>query len=362
MSNAFGIPAGPHPSPTTGDEILFERRGAAGVVTLNRPRALNAVTHSMVRALALQLDVWAADPAITRVIVTAAGERAFSAGGDIRALYEQGRAGRHDEQLAFWRDEYPLNAAIKRYRKPYVCLIDGIVMGGGVGISVHGSHRVAGDRFSFAMPEVGIGFFPDVGATWFLPRMPGELGAYCALTGERLNAADARAAGVATHRVSSARFPQLVEALCSDVSVDAVLAAFDEPAGEGPVAAQRELIDRAFVGDSVETILDRLDAAAAENPFAAAAAGTIRGKSPVSLKIALAQVRGGAGWDFDECMRVEFRIVSRIVHGHDFYEGVRAVIVDKDNAPQWAPASLAAVGKADVEHYFAALGSDELAL
>jgi enoyl-CoA hydratase len=347
---------------TTAHDILFERRGAAGIVTLNRPKALNAVTHGMVRALALQLDAWANDPAITRVVVTAAGERAFSAGGDIRALYDQGRAGRHDEQLAFWRDEYPLNAAIKRYRKPYVSLIDGIVMGGGVGVSVHGSHRVAGDRFSFAMPEVGIGFFPDVGATWFLPRMPGELGAWCALTGERLNAADALAGGVATHRVASSRFADLLDALCGDVSVDAVLAAFHEPPGEGPVAAQRALIDRAFVGERVEAILDRLDAESAGSAFAAAAARTIRGKSPMSLKIALAQVRGGANWDFEECMRVEFRIVSRVVHGHDFYEGVRAVIVDKDNAPQWSPASLAAVGRADVEHYFAALGADELAL
>ena len=173
------------------DDILFERRGAAGIITLNRPKALNAVTHAMVLALRGQLARWADDPAITRVVITAAGERAFSAGGDIRALYDLGLAGRRDEALQFWRDEYPLNVAIKTYRKPYIALIDGIAMGGGVGVSVHGSHRIAGDRFSFAMPEVGIGFFPDVGATWFLPRMPGELGTYCALTGERCGVADA---------------------------------------------------------------------------------------------------------------------------------------------------------------------------
>jgi enoyl-CoA hydratase len=170
------------------DDILFERRGAAGIVTLNRPKALNAVTHAMVLALRTQLTRWADDHAVTRVVITATNGRAFSAGGDIRALCDLGKAGRHDEALQFWRDEYPLNAAIKNYRKPYVALIDGIAMGGGVGVSVHGSHRVAGDRFSFAMPEVGIGFFPDVGATWFLPRMPGELGTYCALTGERFGA------------------------------------------------------------------------------------------------------------------------------------------------------------------------------
>ena len=172
------------------------------------------------------------------MLVTAAGGRAFSAGGDLRAVYDAGRAGRQDEALDFWRAEYPLNALIKTYRKPYVALIDGIVMGGGVGISVHGSHRVAGDRFLFAMPEVGIGFFPDVGATWFLPRMPGELGTYCALTGERLDAADALGAGIATHRVASSRWPDLIEALCGTTPVDAVLGAFAEPRG-------REQIDGA---------------------------------------------------------------------------------------------------------------------
>src|SRR5689334_2149750 len=187
----------------TEPEILFDRRGAAGLVTLNRPKALNAVSHGMVRALRAQLDAWATDDAVTRVVITGAGDRAFSAGGDIRALTDLGKADRHEEARQFWRDEYALNAVIKNYRKPYIAMIDGIVMGGGVGISVHGSHRIAGDRYAFAMPEVGIGFFPDIGATWFLPRLPGKLGTYCALTGERLDAADGVAAGVATHRVAS---------------------------------------------------------------------------------------------------------------------------------------------------------------
>src|SRR5205085_9278020 len=188
------------------------------------------------------LDIWKNDAAVTRVVMTAAGERAFSAGGDIRALYELGRAGRQDEALRFFREEYTLNAAIKRYPKPYVSLIDGIVMGGGVGVSVHGSHRVAGDRFQFAMPEIGIGFFPDVGATWVLPRMPGQTGAWCALTGERMRTADSVATGVATHHVRSPRFPDLLDALCGNVSVDALLGAFAEDAGEGPVMARRAAI------------------------------------------------------------------------------------------------------------------------
>jgi enoyl-CoA hydratase len=344
-------------------DILFERRGAAGLVTLNRPQALNAVTHAMVRALRVQLDRWANDPAITRVVISAAGERAFSAGGDIRALYDLGCAGRHDEALQFWRDEYPLNVAIKNFRKPYVALIDGIVMGGGVGVSVHGSHRVAGDRFQFAMPEVGIGFFPDVGATWFLPRMPGELGTYCGLTGERFGSADAVAAGLATHRIPSARFAALLDGLTGTLSVDALLAAFAEPAGEGPILARRGAIDRLFAGDRIEDILAALDRETGdEAEWARKTAAAIRTKSPLSLKLALAQVRRGKAWDFETCMRAEFRIVSRVIHGSDFYEGVRAVIVDKDNKPRWRPATLADVSEAEVERHFAGRGADELVL
>ncbi|MBV9556840.1 MAG: enoyl-CoA hydratase/isomerase family protein [Pseudolabrys sp.] len=348
------------------NDILFERRGAAGVVTLNRPQALNAVTHAMVLALRAQLDAWAADDAITRVVVTANGGKAFSAGGDIRALTDLGNAGKYDEALAFWRDEYPLNALIKNYRKPYISLIDGIVMGGGVGISVHGSHRVAGDRCSFAMPEVGIGFFPDVGATWFLPRMPGELGTYCALTGERFNTADAATCGLATHRVPSERFPMLLEGLYGTTSVDAVIAAFAAPPGEAAISVRRRAIDHCFRANDVEEILTTLEnevtAGRADGEWAAKALATIRIKSPTSLKLALAQVRRGADWDFDTCMRAEYRIVSRIVHGHDFYEGVRAVIVDKDNKPRWQPADLAQVSVADIERHFAPLASGELHL
>jgi enoyl-CoA hydratase len=329
----------------------------------------------MVRTLCEALEHWRDDGAVSRVIVTAAGGRAFSAGGDLRAIYEAGRAGRQEESIGFWRDEYALNAAIKHYPKPYIALIDGIVMGGGVGVSVHGSHRIAGDRFEFAMPEVGIGFFPDVGATWFLPRLPGEIGTFCALTGERLKAADALAAGVATHRIASARFAELVEALCGAVSVDAILAAFAEPTspspqkgGEkqgGPVTARRQLIDRIFAAGSVEEILARLDAeavtAGSDARWAGEVAAMIRTKAPLSLKIALAQMRRGRNWSFEECMRAEFRVVSRVAYGHDFYEGIRAVIIDKDNRPDWRPPTLAEATAESVERHFAPLES-ELAL
>jgi len=340
-------------------DILFERRGAAGIVTLNRPKALNAVTHGMVLALRAQLDAWATDDAVTRVVIVGVGDRAFSAGGDIRALYDLGRVGRYDEALRFWRDEYLLNVVIKNYRKPYVALIDGIVMGGGVGVSVHGSHRVAGDKFQFAMPEVGIGFFPDVGATWFLPRMPGELGTYCALTGERFTAGDGVGAGLATHRIPSARFAALLDGLGGTLSVAAVLSAFAESVEEGLILRQRATIDRLFKGDRVEEILAALDREAASGGedanWAGRTANTIRGKSPLSLKLALAQVRRGKSYDFATCMRTEFRIVSRVIHGNDFYEGVRAVIVDKDNKPRWQPATLADVSETEVELHFAPL-------
>jgi enoyl-CoA hydratase len=341
-------------------DLLLDRRDAAGIVTLNRPAALNAVNRGMVRTLRGALECWRHDDAVTRVIVTAAGGKAFSAGGDLRAIYEAGRAGRQQESLDFWREEYALNNAIKHYPKPYVALIDGIVMGGGVGVSVHGSHRVAGDRFDFAMPEVGIGFFPDVGATWFLPRLPGGTGTYCALTGARLKAADAVDCGIATHRVPSARFAELAEALCGAAPVDDVLAGFASPAllGEkGSIAAHRGAIDRIFAAGSVEDILAGLDESRASGAdhgeWAAGVAATIRTKAPLSLKIALAQMGRGRLLPFAECMQAEFRIVSRVVYGHDFYEGIRAVIVDKDNRPHWMPPSLAEVTADAVEKHFA---------
>ncbi|MGD9847414.1 MAG: enoyl-CoA hydratase/isomerase family protein [Variibacter sp.] len=351
---------------TLAPEILFERRGAAGLVTLNRPQALNAVTHPMVRALATKLAEWAKDPAVTRVIVKAAGERAFSAGGDIRVLYDLGRGGKHADALRFWREEYTLNTLIKRYPKPYIALIDGIVMGGGVGVSIHGSHRVAGDRFQFAMPEVGIGFFPDVGATWFLPRMPGQTGTYCALTGERLRAADALATGIVTHHVASERWRDLTEALCGTTPVDAVLSAFHEPLGLGPLTVRRKAVDTLFALDHVEDLVATLDDEAISGSesagFAGATAALMRSKSPTSLKIALAQMRFGKKASFTDCMKLEFRIVSRVVRGHDFYEGVRALIIDKDRQPRWRPETLAEVNDAEIAQYFTPLESGELEL
>jgi enoyl-CoA hydratase len=336
-------------------EVLFEKRGRAGIVTLNRPKALNALNSNMVRMIHPQLVAWAADPSVELVIVRGAGEKAFCAGGDIRQLHDWGRAG-DPEMLAFYHEEYRLNAFIKRYPKPYVALVDGIVMGGGVGMSAHGSHRVAGDRLMFAMPETGIGFFPDVGGTFFLPRMPGRVGTWLALTAARLGQADALWAGFATHGIASADFPAVIDALAENGDPDATLSAFARPAEAAAVEARLVVIDRCFSAGTVEEILARLDAETGEHAeWAAKQAATIRQKSPTSLKIALRQMREGANAAFEDCMRIEYRIVSRIPQGVDFYEGVRAVIIDKDNTPKWRPDRLEDVTDADVDAYFAPL-------
>jgi len=342
-------------------EVICEKQGRAGVITLNRPRALNALTLGMVRDMRKALDAWAGDTEVTRIVVQGAGEKAFCAGGDIRRLTDLLQAGQGDEALAFWREEYQLNIAIKRYPKPYVSLIDGIVMGGGVGVSLHGSHRVAGERYLFAMPEVGIGFFPDVGATYALPRLPGQTGMYLALTGDRVKRADAVMLGLATHAVGSEAIEPLRQALIAGEPVDEALARASVDPGPAPLAEHRALIDECFSAESVAAVLERLEeAAGAGSDFAARTAAGMRTKSPTSMSIAFEQVRRGATLDFEEAMKTEFRIVSRIGDGKDFFEGVRAVIIDKDNQPRWEPATLDAVTREAVERHFAGLGPQEL--
>ncbi|AWN53977.1 enoyl-CoA hydratase/isomerase family protein [Methylobacterium sp. 17Sr1-1] len=335
---------------TADGAVLCERRGAAGLITLNRPKALNALTLEMVRAMRAALDAWAADPAVTRVVVQGAGERAFCAGGDIRRIHEEGSAGKFEEAQTFFREEYELNALIQRYPKPYVALIDGIVMGGGVGVSVHGSHRVAAERTAFAMPETGIGFFPDVGATYALPRLPGFVGTYLALTGERIGQGDVLAFGLGTHAAPAARFDAIRDALSEGGPVEAAIGHHDAPA-PGPLHAERALIESCFSADSVPEVLARLDAAGSD--FAQKSAATIRTRSPTSLVLALAQMRRGASLSFPEAMRLEYRILCRILRGHDFYEGVRSVLIDRDGKPDWRPATLEAVQASDIEAHFA---------
>jgi enoyl-CoA hydratase len=342
-------------------EVIIQRRGHAGWIELNRPKALNALNLGMVRTIAAALDEFEADKGIARIVVTGAGGRAFCAGGDIRLLYEQGKAGDHAAQLAFWREEYILNQRIKRYPKPYVSLIDGIVMGGGVGLSAHGSHIVAGERYVFAMPEVGIGFFPDVGASYVLPRLPHRVGRYFALTGERANAGDAIAFGLAHAFVASAQLGELAKALEGEEATDDILTRFRTEPPASSLGSDAGLIERCFVNETVSDCLAALEAAAKEGAaLAGRALAAMMAKSPTSQAIALRQMQVGAEASFEEAMGVDFRIVSRICHGHDFYEGVRAVIVDKDNRPAWRPAAHADVTPEDINAYFAPLGADDL--
>ena len=343
------------------DEVLFERQGRAGVITLNRPKALNALTLSMVDAMTAQLKAWRDDRDVEMIIVRGAGEKAFCAGGDIRALYDSGKAGT-PYVIDFYAREYRLNTLIKRYPKPYVALINGIVMGGGVGVSVHGSVRVCGEGTMFAMPETGIGLFPDVGGTYFLPRCPGETGMYLALTGARLDVTDARYAGIATHVVPQAQHASLLDALCNTADpLEKVLArhaviAQDKPKLEG----LRTAIDAHFAAPSLEALFASLSAGS--TLFEEQALKTLKTKSPTSLKVAFRQVREGARLGFEDCMRLEFRLTNRFMRAADFYEGVRAVIIDKDNAPRWNPPSIGEVVAADVDRYFAPLEGGDLEL
>jgi enoyl-CoA hydratase len=356
----MATPAAPDSSPEP--EARIERRGRAGFVVLNRPRALNALTLGMVRTIAGALDAFEGDPSVERVVALGAGGRAFCAGGDIRKLYEQGRAGDHASQLTFWREEYILNQRIKRFPKPYISLIDGIVMGGGVGLSLHGSHRVASERCVFAMPEVGIGFFPDVGATHLLPRVPHRIGVYLAATGLRADAGDMVALGLATSFTPSGALPALERALADEAGpADAILAAHAAAPPPSPLLARAPLIEAAFARLDATAIRSALETPAREgDEFAKLALAALAKKSPTSQGIALRQMELGAGLDFEAAMRTEFRIVSRICRGHDFYEGVRATIIDKDDSPRWRPAAGEPVPPEAIAAYFAPLGPDEL--
>lgn len=340
-----------------GGDIRFARQGRAGIVTLTRAKALNALTRDMVNALARALEAWRDDPAIGLVVLKAEG-RAFCAGGDIVDVYKAGKEGRL--LVDFFADEYRTNAAIEAFPKPYVSLIDGIVMGGGVGISAHGSHRVVTENTVFAMPEVGIGFFPDVGGSHLLPRLRGASGMYLGLTGNRIRWGDQLHVGFATHAVKSEALATLADRLAEGDDVDAVLAGFSEnPAPETP-GENWQSIDRCFSKDSLEDILASLSFA--DGAFEAGLAEAIAKRSPTSLKVAFRQIVEGKGRSMAECMNMEFRILNRMLAGHDFYEGIRAAVIDKDNRPVWQPATLEEVSAEAVDAYFAPLGEGELGL
>ncbi len=347
-------------------DVSIRQQGGLGRITLTRPSALHALNTPMCGDILAALTAWAADPSIQLLLIDHQdGTRGFCAGGDIRMLAESG-AGDAAEARAFFRTEYRMNAALEAFPKPILSIIDGVTMGGGVGLSVHGSHRVATERTVFAMPETGIGLFPDVGGGWFLPRLGGELGTWLALTGARLKGSDVVAARVATHFLPSELVPaltnQIEEADFSAGAADLlneILARLTHAVPKASFEPHREVIDRCFGSDTAEDILSALDTE--QTDWARTEAATLRAKSPETVKVALRQLREGrAAVTFEDNMRIEFRIGWRKVQSADFFEGVRAVIIDKDNTPAWSPARFEDVSDADVARYFEPLGANEL--
>ena len=348
----------------TEPELVVRQEGAAGIIRLNRPKALNALTLEMTRGVVAALDVFEVDPNVTLVLLEGAGERGLCAGGDIRGLYESARAG-SDLGKIFWREEYILNARIAKYPKPYVAYMDGLVMGGGVGLAAHGGHRIVTEKTKMGMPEVGIGFFPDVGGSWLLSRAPGELGTYYGLTGTTMTGADAVHAGLADAVVNSASWPPLREALTrTPVGADAAgvraiinrFAVHDAPA---PIVAQQAMIDASFGQDSIEDIVIAL--AHQPSEFAQATLGAILDKSPTGLKLTLKLLRmARESSSLEQCLTREYSAALEIFVNHDFPEGIRAAVIDKDRAPKWQPPRLEQVTPEIIARYFAPRGDDEL--
>ncbi len=344
-----------------GDDVIVREHGALRRLTLNRPRALNAITLDMSVTMTAMMRAWASDPAVGAVLLDGAGERGFCAGGDIRALYDAAKSGDPLPQR-FWAVEYHLNVMIARYRKPVVAIMDGVVMGGGIGLAGHAAHRVVTERSAVAMPEVGIGFFPDIGASFPLARAPGFTGTYLALTGDRMNAADAIYCGLADIHIPSAKLAEIPAALADCRSAGEVrkhLGELSAPPAPGKLEAARPWIDACFSANTVEEIFARL--AASEAEAARVALTTMQKASPTSLKITLRNMRDAAKFRrIEQCFTQDYRIALACVAGHDLIEGIRATIVDKDRNPIWEPDTLEKVTPDIVDRHFRSVGALEL--
>ncbi len=334
-------------------DVIVERVGALGRLRLDRPKALNALTHGMVGAIDRALDQFSADPGIAAVLLTGEGERGLCAGGDLRTLYDSTDL---VEAERFWRDEYRLDARIAQYEKPFVAVMDGITMGGGVGLAGHAAHRIVTERSRVAMPETGIGYFPDVGGTWLLPRAPGEVGTYLGLTGEPMGAADAIFCTFADALVPTVALPDLIDALAAlppdagDAGVRDLIARLAQDPGPAPLAAHREVIDRCFAFDMVDEILSAL--AADGSDFAAATRKTLLTKAPTSLVLTLCLLRlGRASPNLEACLEREFHASLAVLAEGDLREGIRAAVIDKDKNPRWNPARLDAVDPARIARW-----------
>jgi enoyl-CoA hydratase len=351
-------------APLSESDLIVRREGSAGVIRLNRPKTINALTLEMTRGIAAALKDFENDPDVALVLLEGAGDRGLCAGGDIRGLYESSVAG-GDLGRIFWREEYALNSGISRYPKPYVAFMDGIVMGGGVGLAGHASHRVATDRTKVGMPEVGLGFFPDVGGTWLLSRSPGEVGTYFGLTGQTMNGPDAVYARFADAVVPSARLATLRETLVSlragagSAGVKAAIDRFSTGETAGPVAAIRPRIDAWFAHDRMQDIVAALQRDGSE--LAQSTLKTLNEKSPRGMVVALKLLRLARGSSsLEECLAREYRAALEVFRSDDFREGVRAAVIDKDRNPRWSPPRIADVMPEMVAPYFAEIGADEL--
>jgi enoyl-CoA hydratase len=345
-------------------DLIVRREGAAGVIRLNRPKAINAVTLEMFRDVDKALDAFEADPAVGLILLEGAGERGLCAGGDIRALYESSQV-RGDLGKILWREEYILNARIAKFPKPYVAFMDGIVMGGGVGLAAHGSHRIVTDRTKLAMPEVGLGFFPDVGGTWLLSRSPGEIGTYFGLTGQTMNGPDAVYAGFADVVVPSGKLAALREALtkihagASVAGMKTMIDGFATGESAGPVAAIQSRIDGWFAYDRMEDIFAALHRDGSE--LAQSTLKTLNEKSPRGMVVTLELLRlARKSSSLEECLVREYRAALEVFASDDFREGVRAAVIDKDRHPKWSPPRIEDVTPEMLAPYFAELGTDEL--
>ncbi|MEH2508085.1 enoyl-CoA hydratase [Bradyrhizobium sp. AZCC 1578] len=345
-------------------DLIARKEGSAGILRLNRPKAINAVTLEMFHDIDKALDAFEADPDIAVIVLEGAGERGLCAGGDIRALWESSKV-KGDLGKILWRDEYILNARIKKFPKPYVAFMDGIVMGGGVGLSAHSSHRVVTEKTKLAMPEVGLGFFPDVGGTWLLSHSPGEIGTYFGLTGQTMNGPDAIHARFADAVVPSAKLPALREALTKVVlgttaaDIRKLIDGFSTGETAGPVAAQQVKIDALFSHDRMEDIIAALQRDGSD--FAQATLRTLNEKSPRGMVVTLKLLRlARSARSLEECLVREYRAALEVFASDDFREGVRAAVIDKDRNPKWSPPRIEEVTPEMVAPYFAEIGADEL--
>lgn len=337
------------------EEIIFEelagQAGDLGLITLNRPNVLNALNHRMFIALDKQLSQWENKKSIKAVVIKASEGRAFCAGGDIRHAYE--RKLEKDKSLTdFFVDEYRMNKRIFHFPKPYIALLDGLTMGGGVGVSIHGSHRVATERFIFSMPETGIGFYPDVGGTYLLSRLPYQMGIYLGLTGSRISAGDSFSLGIVDEIVERAAFDSIISDLAADphCNVTKILKSFSFTPPSSELLTHKKEIEICFSKTTVEEILHCLENTSSE--WCHKTAKILKTKSPTSLKVTLEALHRAKNLSFDECMEMEQQLTTHFIEGHDFFEGIRAVVIDKDQKPVWKPNCLEDISKQDIDRYF----------